>query len=65
MSFIIIDAESDKSKLILSLVKKMGARAKKINATAMEDIFFGDTIQKVKTGKLVSKSSVLKKLKSI
>ncbi len=65
MSFIIIDAESDTSKLILSLVKKMGARAKRINTTAMEDIFLGETIQKVKTGKLVSKSSVLKKLKSI
>ncbi|MDX2191674.1 MAG: hypothetical protein SFY32_17620 [Bacteroidota bacterium] len=63
MDALLIKSDSITNKLLLSLAKKLGASVQVVNEIQYEDFILGSTMDKVKTGILVSKSDVLKKLK--
>lgn len=65
METIIIQTNSKStSKLLLSLTKKLGEKAQILSPETAEDLAFGLMIQQAKTGKKVSKESILTALKS-
>lgn len=60
METIIIQAQSKSTtKLLLSLTKKLGENAHILDPEIAEDLALGTMMNKEKTGKIVSKTSVL------
>lgn len=51
-------------KLLSALAKKLGESVKPIKGNELEDFALGQLMKKVKTGKTVSRTAVLKKLSS-
>lgn len=65
METIIIQTSSKStSKLLLSLTKKLGEKARILDPEIAEDLAFGLMMQQEKTDKKVSKDSILSALKS-
>ncbi|MEP7323738.1 MAG: hypothetical protein ABI761_17565 [Saprospiraceae bacterium] len=64
MSTILIKADKQSNKLLSELAKKLGGDVVDMKDGQFEDLMLGTLIDKVKTGKTVSKNSILKKLKS-
>ncbi len=62
MSVIVIKADSQNSKILKELAKKLGADVLNINEEQFEDIALGLIMDKVKTGETVSRDSIIKKL---
>jgi hypothetical protein len=62
MSALVIKADIQNSKILRELAKKLGANVLSINEEQYEDLALGSTLDKVKTGKSVSRESIMKKL---
>lgn len=64
MSAIIIKSNKQNNKLLADLAKKLGGNVIDINDIQFEDMLLGKLMDEEKTGKTVSKKSILKKLAS-
>ena len=64
MSTILIKTDTKNSKLLEQLALKLGGDVIKLSDTQFEDLMLGALMDSVKTGKIVSKNSILKKLKN-
>ncbi|MDN3582842.1 hypothetical protein [Mucilaginibacter flavus] len=65
MATIIIQSDSsDNLDLIAKLAKKLGDKVSTLTDEQSEDIALGKIIDKVKTGKSVSRDAIMKKLLS-
>lgn len=64
MSTILIKADKKSNKILSELAIKLGGNVIDVKDEQFEDFLLGTLIDKVKTGKSVSKNSVLKKLRS-
>ena len=64
MSTILIKGDKQSNKLLAELAKKLGANVVDMKDEQFEDFMLGTVMDKVKTGKTVSRASILKKLKS-
>lgn len=64
MSTILIKADRKSNKILSELAKKLGGKVIDMNDDQFDDLLLGNIMDKVKTGKTVSKSAILKKLKS-
>ncbi len=64
MSTILIKADKQSNKILSALAKKLGADVIDMEDEQFEDFMLGRLMNTVKTGKTVSKYSILKKLKS-
>jgi lysophospholipid acyltransferase (LPLAT)-like uncharacterized protein len=63
MASIIIQSEnSDNVELIAKLAKKLGINVSDVTDEQSEDLALGSMMTKVKTGKNVSRESIMKKL---
>ena len=64
MSTILIKADKKSNKILSELAKKLGGEVIDMNDEQFEDLMLGTLMENVKTGKTVSKSVILKKLKA-
>ena len=64
MSAIIIKADNQSNKILTELAKKLGGDVMKLKDDQFEDLMLGSLMDSVKTGKTVSRESVIAKLKS-
>lgn len=64
MAVTVIQTDSKTNKLIIDLAKKMGLAAKSFNDEDYEDFLFGKILKSEKTGKNVSRETIMKKLNS-
>ena len=64
MSTILIKADKANNKILADLAKKLGGDVFNVDDEQFEDLMLGKLMDSVKTGKTVSKSTILKKLKS-
>ncbi len=64
MSTILIKVDKQSSKILAELAKKLGGNVIDMKADQFEDFMLGNTMDKVKTGKTISKESILKKLRT-
>ena len=62
MRAIVIKADDKNTKILRELAKKLGANVLNINEEQYEDLALGSLMDKVKTGKTVSRESIMKKL---
>jgi len=63
MAALIIESSNpDNLKLLASIAKKLGDKAKTISLTDMEDLFLGQMMTEVKTGIDVSESDIMNAL---
>jgi hypothetical protein len=62
MSTILIKADKHSNKILSELAKKLGGEVLDIDNDHFEDLMLGALMDSVKTGKTVSKSTILKKL---
>ena len=63
METLLIQTQSKStSKLLINLVKKMGDKAQVLSPEIAKDLAFGGMMSQEKTGKNVSKSSILELL---
>ena len=62
MSAIIIQADPKSNKILTELAKKLGGNVLAIDDRQYEDIALGALMDKEKTGKVVSRKNVMKKL---
>ena len=63
MSTILIKADKQSNKILSELAKKLGGNVIDMKDEQFEDFMLGTMIDKVKTGKTVSKETILKKLR--
>jgi len=64
MGAIIIKADKKSNKILAELAKKLGGNVIDLNQEQYEDFVLGTLMYNVKTGKTVSRASILKKLKT-
>ena len=64
MGAIIIKADKKSNKILAELAKKLGGNVIDLNQEQYEDFVLGTLMDNVKTGKTVSRASILKKLKT-
>ena len=62
MSAIVIQADPRSNKILAELAKKLGGKVLTIDDVQYEDIALGALMDKEKTGKVVSREDVMKKL---
>jgi hypothetical protein len=62
-TLIITTKNAENTKLLLQLVKKLGEKGKILNKQEQEDFLLGNIIKTEKTGKTVSRDTIMKKLK--
>jgi hypothetical protein len=63
MSTILIKSNKENNKILADLAKKLGGNVINVNDNQFEDLMLGTVMDSVKTGKTVSKNSILKKLR--
>lgn len=63
MSAIIIKADKVSSKIMKQLAKKLGASVTSVKDEKYEDFLLGTLMDSKKTGEIVSKEAIFKKLK--
>ena len=63
MSAIVIKADNQNTRILKELAKKLGANVLNINEDQYEDLALGILMDKVKTGKTVSRDSIMKKIR--
>ena len=61
MGAILIKADRESNRILTELAKKLGGEVIDMNDKQFEDLMLGSLMDKVKTGKTVSRSVVLKK----
>jgi hypothetical protein len=64
MSAIIIKADNQSNKILTDLAKKLGGDVLKLKDDQFEDLMLGSLMDSVKTGKTVSRESVIAILKN-
>jgi hypothetical protein len=64
MSTILIKADKQSNKILSELAIKLGGEVIGMKENQFEEVMLGLAMDKVKTGKTVSKESILKKLRS-
>jgi len=64
MSTIVIKADKQSNKILSELAKKLGGDVFDLNEEQSEDLMLGMMMDAVKTGKTVSKSTIMKNLRS-
>ena len=64
MSTIVIKADKQSNKILSELAKKLGGNVYDLKDDQFEDLMLGMMMDSVKTGKTVSRSTVMKNLKS-
>ena len=64
MGAIIIKADKKNNKILSDLAKKLGGNVLNLDDDQYEDIALGSLMESVKTGKTVSRESIMMKLKS-
>lgn len=64
MSTILIKADKSSNKILASLAEKLGGSVIDVNDEQFEDLMLGTLMDRVKTGKTVSKAAILKKLRT-
>ena len=64
MGAIIIKADKKSNKILSDLAKKLGGNVMNIEDEQYEDFALGSLMDSVKTGKTVSRESIMMKLKS-
>jgi hypothetical protein len=64
MSAIIIKADNQSNKILTDLAKKLGGDVMKLKDDQFEDLMLGSLMDSIKTGKTISRDSVIAKLKS-
>jgi hypothetical protein len=62
MSTILIKANKSNNRILTELAKKLGGNVIDVNDEAFEDLMLGKLMDTVKTGKIVSRSTIIKKL---
>ncbi|MDP1726949.1 MAG: hypothetical protein Q8M15_09215 [Bacteroidota bacterium] len=63
MSTILIKADKQSNKILSDLAQKLGGNVIDMKDDQFEDFLLGTMMDKVKTGKTVSKATILKKLR--
>ena len=63
MSALLIKTDIDSKKLLAELAKRLGGDVISLSDEQFEDLALGALMDKVKTGKTVSRELVMKKLK--
>jgi tRNA A37 N6-isopentenylltransferase MiaA len=63
MSAIIIKADSQSNKLLKELAKKLGASVISLDESQYEDFMLGTKMDSEKTNEMVSRESIMQKLK--
>lgn len=64
MAVTVIQTDSKTNKLLIEFAKKMGLSAKSFSDEDYEDFLFGKILKTEKTGKNVSRETIMKKLNS-
>lgn len=64
MGAIIIKADSQSNKILSDLARKLGGDVINLNDDQFEDFLLGSMMDSAKTGKTVSRESIMKKLSS-
>lgn len=64
MGAIIIKADSQSNKILSDLARKLGGDVITLNNDQFEDFLLGSMMDSAKTGKTVSRESIMKKLSS-
>lgn len=64
MSTILVKVDKADNQTVIDLIKKLGGNAMKVKDTVVEEILLGIMMDSTKSGKLVSKNTILKKLKT-
>jgi hypothetical protein len=64
MSTLLINTDATNTKLLFELAKKLGANVVSLKDEQYEDLLLGNQMDKIKTGELVSKEDILKKINS-
>lgn len=64
MEAIVITGKKQNMKLISELAKKLGESVLKLSKDQVEDFALGSLMEKEKTGKRVSRKTIMKKLRS-
>ncbi len=63
MATIVIDTKTNKNtEFILEFIKKIGEKGKVLTRIEREDFLFGQIIQKERTGRKVSRDTIMKNL---
>ena len=62
MSTILIKANKENNKILAELAKKLGGNVINVNDNQFEELMLGKLMDEVKTGKLISKNAILRKL---
>ena len=64
MGAIIIKADNKSNKILSDLARKLGGNVFNLSEDQYEDLLLGQLMDSQKTGELVSRESILKKLKT-
>lgn len=64
MDGLLISGDKESNFLIQKLTKKLGGRVSKVSKDQFEDFILGEEMEKVKTGKFVSRDTIFKYLES-
>ncbi len=64
MGAIIIKADNKSNKILSDLARKLGGNAFNLSEDQYEDLLLGQLMDSQKTGDLISRESILKKLKT-
>lgn len=63
MGAIVIKSDAKSLKLIMEIAKRMGGEVAKLDNEQLEDFTFGEMMKEAKTGKTVSRETIMQKLK--
>jgi len=63
MNAIVIQSDTKSLKIISELAKHLGGNVIKLNAEQLEDFTFGKMVKEAKTGKTVTRETIMEKLK--
>jgi len=63
MGAIVIKSDSKSLKLIMEIAKRMGGQVAKLDDEQLEDFTFGEMLKEAKTGKSVSRETIMQKLR--
>ena len=63
MGAIVIKSDSKSLRLITEIAKQMGGVVSKLDNEQVEDFTFGEMLKEAKTGKTVSRETIMQKLK--
>ena len=63
MGAIVVKSDAKNLKLIMELVNRLGGDVVTLNDEQLEDFTFGEMLKEAKTGKKVSRETIMRKLK--